>query len=185
MTIHRFLLAAVMLAVMSCSDWTHRNNSCEYLSIGSTSIKLTECTVEGGVTVAAYAEIHRLSPYATEFDQRKVTVAHSLNETTLLQFSGFSLPSSRPVLNKTVLAQVPLEDQISKRHVVEKISVHHRWVVVFEEIEYFNPKDPGFPLVCATALTHIEQTHISAGECFELGQTQRFFDLLDGMRLTQ
>lgn len=75
--------------------------------------------------------------------------------------------------------EAPLHDSIESRQLAANKESHEKWQIWREDIQYFNPKGPGFPLTCATAMRTDNHLHIAVAQCFDLGDMTSFFKLLD------
>lgn len=140
-------------------------------SISNSELSQTQCRIIGSVTVETYSTPALLSPYATAFDQRSLTVAYSRDARALKAASG-SLPLLRP----------PMAEQISKKASMSKAS-YGRWVISSEMIEYGSPGGAvGFALSCSTAIRSRPTLTLALAECYPLEQRERFLQTLDSVR---
>lgn len=135
--------------------------------ISNSELSQMQCRIVGSVTVETYTTPALLSPYATAFDQRSLTVAYSKDARALKAASG-SLTLLRP----------PMAEQISKKAPISKTSYGH-WIISSEMIEYGSPGGaPGFVLSCSTAIRSRPTLTLAVAECYPLEQRKRFLRTL-------
>lgn len=140
-------------------------------SISNSELSQTQCRMVGSVTVETYSTPALLSPYATAFDQRSLTVAYSKDARALKAASGSFL-----------LLRPPMAEQISKKEPMSKTSYGH-WIISSEMIEYGSPGGaPGFVLSCSTAIRSRPTLTLAVAECYPLEQRERFLQALDSVR---
>lgn len=140
-------------------------------AISNSEVSQTQCRIVGSVTIETYSTPALLSPYATAFDQRSLTVAYS-KDARALKAASRSLPLLRP----------PMAEQISKKEPMSKTSYGH-WIISSEMIEYGSPAGaPGFILSCSTATRSRPTLTLAVAECYPLEQRERFLRTLNSLR---
>lgn len=152
-------------------------NLCSGISLADSSLTLQKCDSNGNIIYATYKGKESDSPYATEFDEKKLIVAISNNKSDLMNASGFYPESSKLKFDKTKLDVIPSPEQISSRKVSKPIE-KNGWIINREDIQYFDPKGSGYIISCATALKYQEGNSIAVSECLPYGQLDEFIELL-------
>lgn len=171
----------LMLACGGQTQSTDKRSACESITLDDSSLLLTSCSSNQEVVKADYHSRDGLSLYATELDEKRVVVALSNNGVALRHEAGFSPPPQDVDFNRTSLTAIPLSEPVSSRRVDQGVIAHKEWIIGREDIEYFNPKGPAYPITCATALTKQNNTHIAVSACFDFGEMRYFRKIIDGV----
>lgn len=145
------------------------------------SMRRVSCETSNGLILEKYRGDQLESPYATEFDQRKVGLAYGQRLNS--EFSIFSKNSLSLKLTPPSLITPPLTDQIKSRHIRPGLKVHRNWKIFNEHIEYVaEGGKTGFVLNCATAIRFFEKKAMVIGECFPLEESNLFILTIDSTK---
>lgn len=167
---HTTVAAAFVIFIHTVHAETVVDRCSNTPSISNSELSQTQCQIIGLVTVETYSASTPLSPYATAFDQRSLTVTYSKDARALKAASG-GLPLLRP----------PMAEQISKKEPMSKTNYRH-WVISSEMIEYGSPGGAaGFVLSCSTAIRFRPILTLAVAECYPLEQRGRFLRTLDSL----
>jgi hypothetical protein len=143
--------------------------------------KRNDCQILGSIIIERYFGEKSSSPYATEFDQRKLVVAYGKTEAAVKAAAG-AAAGSKDGLTKFLLLLLPMLNLIFKIG-SSKVTKHQNWKISTREIQYGVQGDAkGFLLNCVTAIrsSKIETTIVE--ECFPLEENHRFTRTLDTVR---
>lgn len=142
-------------------------------------LKRTGCQNLGSGTVERYLSDKSLSPYASEFDQRDLTVAHGKDLKAVMTAVGID---SRSITSSTgsPLLHLPMADKVSRVGLNKRNFRYRSWNVSTERIEYgAQGGAPGFQITCAVAVRSTKERAVVFTECFPLEEKNRFIRTLD------
>lgn len=144
-------------------------------------LTLIACDTSNEVTVAEYRSKKLSSPFATDLDQRRVSVAVSKNGDALTRRAGLKKTKQRLRLESSKLADIPESDSILRREVDWGVKKYHRWSIYKEFLQYAaQGNTPGYPMKCETAIINQDQPKyfLIASECHDFSD-KNFTKILD------
>jgi len=185
MTSSKFRFNVLLLATLISS--TARGDvskDCQPPSLASSDLHISSRSDRNGVFLSTYIDSKPASPYATEFDQRKVVIAYSANDSSLIAMAGIPIQGEDARGYRTQLSPLPESDQAIRRIPELKVQNHLGWRIYIERVEYgAQGGGIGYAVDCATALKAIAQKKMTAvSECFALEHRQRFMETLTLVR---
>lgn len=140
------------------------------------------CDVEGGVSAFSLSGPEPTSPYASEFDRRRVVIAKATSKDKLRFYRDLDSDSgSRPLSFAGLrLLSPPAENQIVQRIHLKKSIKKRGWHIATERVSYgAQGGAAGYVMDCSTA-TRWHKTHaLTVAECYPLEERQRFVKTLD------
>ena len=177
------LLAAVLLIRCFITSAQASYMTCTEVPRLLGELTLVTCDTSNDVTVAEYRSKKPSSPYATDLDQRRVSVAISHNSDALMQRAGMKKIGGQLRLESTKLADIPESESILRRKVERKSQKHGKWSIYHEFVQYAAQANaPGYPMKCGTAIIERSESEskdvIIASECHDLSD-KRFTKTLD------
>lgn len=140
------------------------------------------CDVEGGTSAFSFSGPEPTSPYASEFDQRRVVIAKATSKAKLSFSRGFDLDASGRPLSSAgpQLISPPHEDQIVQREHLKKGIKKRGWHIATERIGYgVQGGGGGYVVDCSTATRWHKSYALAVAECYPLEERQRFIKTLD------
>lgn len=156
---------------------------CLGASLTSENLQISACSSGLGLTRVEYVGSTPPSPYATEFDKRKVVIAQGQDARLVRNAAGIETGPHGASLSRTRLVRPPEEDQLASRKMSRAGSSFEGWTVWVESIQYAaQGAMPGFTMDCATALRTEKVAATAVAECFALEERQRFFSILRTLR---
>ena len=141
------------------------------------------CRVVNSALVEEYLGDKPNSPYATEFDQRKLIVAYGkkLKPVTFAVEINYKNPSTP---NDNFL-RPPAVDEISEIGSVKKRKLKI-WSISTRQVQYLSQGGRGgFVLMCSTAVGTFNNTIVGLSECLPFERVDEFKEVLKSIRLIE
>lgn len=139
-----------------------------------------QCDVAHGRVVFSFSGPEPTSPYASDFDRRRVAIAKATSTRRLKLPGGPGAESHSPRSAGFQLLSPPAQEQIVQREEVKKAVKKSGWHIVTERVSYGAQGGRfGFVMECSTA-THWHKTYaLAVAECYPLEERQRFVKTLE------
>lgn len=179
---HIMFISALWLSIHTAHAG-EADTSCSALSLTDEKLEQAECTTLNNVILVKYLGPIPDSPYATEFDRRKISLARSNEAQNVKTIAGIADSVRGMTLERSNLIQPPLENHIANRTLPKTAQKYRNWNIWIEKIQYgAQGGAQGFAIDCATALNITPQGAIAVAECYPLEEQRRFLRTLNKIK---
>lgn len=142
------------------------------------------CRVVNSAVVEEYLGEKPSSPYATEFDQRKLIVAYGKKSTPVISAVEINYKNP-PIPDDKNLLRPPAVDEISKIGSMKKKKLKI-WSIWTRQVQYLSQGGrAGYVLLCSTAVGTFNNTIVGLSECLPFEMIDEFNEMLKSIRLIE